>query len=128
MEHLVNKTKTKRGEATLNRLLASAEVLFHEKGYHATSIYKLIWELLYIDPTLFIDYYSGIAKNYSTQIIKAQENNQMKQYGPEVVSHILMGISNFIGLNWIMFKGEKKFVKVVDEVVEILDKGLFIHE
>lgn len=125
MEHLVIKPKTKHDEAILNRLLASAEELFHEKDYHATSIYNIIWESLYIDPTLFVDYYSG---NYSTQIIKSQENNQMKQNDPEIVSYILMGISNFIGLNWIMFKDKKKFDKVVDEVIEIFDKGLFIYE
>lgn len=199
MEHLVNKPKTKRGEATLNRLVTSAEELFYEKGYHGTSIYditsqanvalgtfyiyfddkmslyryllmqyshrirkfialaigdeqsrkqaerlglkafldfirehkhiyNIIWESLYIDPTLFVEYYTGFAKNYTTQIIKAQENNQMKNFDPEVISYILMGISNFIGLNWIMFKDEKNFDKVVDEVIEILDKGLFTHE
>lgn len=199
MEHLVNKPKTKRGEATLNRLVASAEELFFEKGYHGTSIYditsqanvalgtfyiyfddkmslyryllmqyshrirkfivlaigeeksrkeaerlglkaflefiqenkhiyNIIWESLYIDPKLFVDYYTNFAKNYTTQIVKAQANNQMQQHNPEVVSFILMGISNFIGLNWIMFKDEKDFDKVVDEVIEVLDKGLFIHE
>ncbi len=199
MEKLVNKPKTKRGEATLNRLVKSAEKHFYKKGYHGTSIhditsqanvapgtfyiyfedkmslyrylltqysykirkhialsiadvksrkeaekiglraflefikdnkhiYNIIWESLYIDPTLFVDYYTKFAQIYTTQIIKAQEDNQMKVYNPEVVSFVLMGISNFIGLNWVMFKGDKNFDEVVEEVIEILEKGLFVDE
>ncbi len=200
MEHLVNKPKTKRGEATLNRLVTAAEQLFYEKGYHGASIhditslaevalgtfyiyfddkmslyryllsqysykirkhivvsigdeknrkeaeriglksflifiqenkhvYNIIWESLYIDPKLFVDYYTSFGENYSLQIKKAQDNNQIrKEYDPEVVSFVLMGISNFIGLNWVMFRDEKKFDDVVNQVIDILDKGLFLHE
>lgn len=200
MEHLVNKPKTKRGEATLNRLVTAAEQLFYEKGYHGASIhditslaevalgtfyiyfddkmslyryllsqysyrirkhivvsigdeknrkeaeriglksflvfiqehkhvYNIIWESLYIDPKLFVDYYTSFGENYSLQIKKAQENNQIKkEFDPEVVSFVLMGISNFIGLNWIMFKDENKFDDVVNHVIDILDKGLFVNE
>lgn len=200
MEHLVNKPKTKRGEATLNRLVTAAEQLFYEKGYHGASIhditslaevalgtfyiyfddkmslyryllsqysyrirkhivvsigdeknrkeaeriglksflvfiqehkhvYNIIWESLYIDPKLFVDYYTSFGENYSLQIKKAQDNNQIKkEYDPEVVSFVLMGISNFIGLNWIMFKDENRFDDVVNQVIDILDKGLFVND
>lgn len=200
MEHLVNKPKTKRGEATLNRLVTAAEQLFYEKGYHGASIhditslaevalgtfyiyfddkmslyryllsqysykirkhivvsigdeknrkeaeriglksflvfiqehkhvYNIIWESLYIDPKLFVDYYTSFGENYSLQIKKAQDNNQIKkEFDPEVVSFVLMGISNFIGLNWIMFKDENRFDDVVNQVIDILDKGLFVNE
>lgn len=200
MEHLVNKPKTKRGEATLNRLVTAAEQLFYEKGYHGASIhditslaevalgtfyiyfddkmslyryllsqysykirkhivvsigdeknrkeaeriglksflvfiqehkhvYNIIWESLYIDPKLFVDYYTSFGENYSLQIKKAQDNNQIKkEFDPEVVSFVLMGISNFIGLNWIMFKDENRFDDVVNQVIDILDKGLFVND
>lgn len=196
MQNLVNQPKTKRGEATLNRLVNAAEKLFYKKGYHGTSInditgaakvapgtfyiyfedkmslyqylllqyskrirqhiakaivectsrkeaerkglkafleyiaqnkhvYNIIWESLYIDKRLFIDYYTNFAKNYAHQIEVAQTQHQMKAYDPEVISFLLMGISNFIGLNYVMFKNEKNFDHVVDQVIEILDKGLF---
>lgn len=38
MNELINYPKTKRGEATLNKLLSSAEMLFLEKGYYNASI------------------------------------------------------------------------------------------
>lgn len=200
MKDLVNKPKTKRGQATLNRLVLAAEKTFFEKGYHGTSIYditsnaevalgtfyiyfddkmslyryllmqysyqirkhiaisigeeksrkeaeriglkaflmfiyenkhiyNIIWESLYIDPKLFVDYYSTFGENYAKQIKKAQDENQVKKdLDPEVISFVLMGISNFVGLNWVMFKDENKFDKIVDQIITILDKGMFVNE
>jgi len=196
MENFVNMPKTKRGMATLNKIVNSAEKLFYKKGYHGTGIndittasnvalgtfyiyfedkmsiyryllvqyshrirmhiakeiagiedrveaeriglrafllfiakhkhiYNIIWESLYIDKKLFVDYYTQFASNYARQIKQAQEADEMKQYDPEIVAFVLMGISNFIGLNYIMFKDEKNVDQVVDEVIRILKDGLF---
>lgn len=196
MNTLVNQPKTKRGQATLDRLCAAAEQLFFKKGYHGTSInditykakvapgtfyiyfsdklslykyllisyshqirmniakdvkdckdrkeieriglksflvfikenkhvYNIIWESLYIDKKLFIEYYTDFAANYVKHITDAQSNGEMKNHDPEVVAYILMGVSNFIGLNWIMFKESSEFDTVVDKVIKALDEGLF---
>ncbi len=198
VETLVNQPKTQRGQATLDRICASAEQLFYKNGYYGTSIneitslanvapgtfyiyfvdklslycyllltyshqirkhiaqdikesnctnrkeaeriglrsylnfinehkyiYNIIWESLYIDKKLFIDYYTKFAENYIIQIKQAQSVDQIKEYDPEVVAYLLMGISNFIGLNWVMFSDHDNFDHVVDQVIDILDKGLF---
>jgi predicted alternative tryptophan synthase beta-subunit len=72
-----------------------------------------------------VDYYTQFASNYARQIKQAQEADEMKQYDPEIVAFVMMGISNFIGLNYIMFKDEKNVDQVVDEVIRILKDGLF---
>lgn len=196
MNTLVNLPKTKRGQATLDRLCSAAEQLFFKKGYHATSInditykakvapgtfyiyfsdklsiykyllisyshairmniakdvigvhsrkeaeriglksfltfikdhphvYNIIWESLYIDKKLFIEYYTEFAQVYIEHIQRAQAEGQMRDHDPEVVAYLLMGVSNFIGLNWIMFKEAKEFDDVVDKVIKALDEGLF---
>jgi len=198
MNRFVNQPKTKRGQATLDRLCDAAEQLFYKQGYYATSInditskakvapgtfyiyftdkiniykhllvnysheirmhiavrikeanvtnrkdaeriglrafleyihenksmYNIIWESLYIDKRLFIEYYTDFAKNYAIHIEEAIGKGQMKDYDPEVVAYLLMGISNFIGLNWIMFSERSDVDHAVDEVMKILEKGLF---
>lgn len=198
MNRFVNQPKTKRGQATLDRLCTAAEELFYKQGYYATSInditskakvapgtfyiyfsdkiniykhllvnyshdirkyiavrikeanvtnrkdaeriglrafleyihenksmYNIIWESLYIDKRLFIEYYSDFAKNYAFHIEEAIGKGQMKDYDPEVVAYLLMGISNFIGLNWIMFSERTDVDHAVDEVMKILEEGLF---
>lgn len=88
-------------------------------------IYNIIWESLYIDKQLFVDYYTDFAKAYGDQIIAAQHKGEMKEFDPEVGSYMLMGIANFIGLKWIMFDDKKNFDEIVDETVRILDIGMF---
>lgn len=104
------------------RIGLRAFLLFIAKHKH---IYNIIWESLYIDKKLFVDYYTRFASNYARQIKQAQEADEMKQYDPEIVAFVMMGISNFIGLNYIMFKDEKNVDQVVDEVIRILKDGLF---
>lgn len=88
-------------------------------------IYNIIWESLYIDKSLFVKYYSDFAHYYVKHIEESQNKHEMKQYDPTTVAYMLMGISNFIGLNYVMFSETEDFDTVVDEVIRILDKGLF---
>lgn len=88
-------------------------------------VYNIIWESLYIDKKLFIEYYTEFAQYYIEHIQRAQAEGQMRNHDPEVVAYLLMGVSNFIGLNWIMFKETTEFDDVVDKVIKALDEGLF---
>lgn len=200
MEEIVNIPKTKRGQATLEKICIAAETLFYEKGYHNTSIvditnlsgialgtfyiyfkdkyflykylllryshqirkeistslkglenrremervglktflkftrenkhaYNIIWESLYIDKNLFKDYYDSFAERYSKGIIEAQKSGEVIDYDPIVISYFLMGVSNFIGLKYVMFDEENlDYDHIVDQVVNILEKGMFTKE
>lgn len=88
-------------------------------------IYHIIWESLYIDHKLFSDYYTEFANSYIVALDEAFKDGQIKKYDNEVVAYMLMGISNFIGLRWIIFEDVEDFSRIVDEAIEILDKGLF---
>lgn len=88
-------------------------------------IYNIIWESLYIDKNLFIEYYTDFSARYQKTIIDAQEAGEMRDFDPEVGSFMLMGISNFIGLNWVIFKDEDNFDDVVDKAMDIIENGFF---
>ena len=197
----VNEPKTKRGIATRNKIMKSAERLFGEKGYYDTSIndiamkakvapgtiyiyfkdkftlycyllndyshllrseivrkikeldcktrreaekvgmlhflqtieehpyiYQIIWESLYIDKNLFIDYYTNFAAHYRKGLDKAYVNNEIGEWDNEVIAYLLMGIVNFIGLRYVFFKKDRDLEEVVDEVMKVLDGGLFLKQ
>jgi AcrR family transcriptional regulator len=89
--------------------------------------YNIIWESLYVDKNLFMDYYDTFADRYSKGIIESQEAGEIENYDPIVISYFLMGVSNFIGLKYVMFDDDNTdFDKIVDQVIDILDKGLFL--
>ena len=90
-------------------------------------IYNIIWESLYIDKTLFFNYYMNFAKHYINSIKMGQEESSIyPDLDPEVLAFSLMGISNFVGLRWTMFeKSEEKLDEVTDNIMKLLEHGMF---
>lgn len=92
-------------------------------------VYNIIWESLYIDKTLFVDYYESFADRYAKALEKAQGEGEVVNVDPVILSYLLMGVSNFIGLKYVMFDedNEEEFDSVVDKVMEILRAGMFLE-
>lgn len=90
--------------------------------------YKLIWESLFVDPDIFKEYYSSFASSYVTRLKPFVDSGEIRDdINLETVAYILMGISNFVGLQ-IVFKDnptEDEVDFVVDESLKLLHDGLF---
>ena len=196
MSEYMIKPKTKRGEATLEKLIDAAAAVFYEKGFHGGSIsditrragvgngtfyiyfdsklsvyryllveygkriraksnqaisgcttrkeaerlgirsffefvledqgiFNIIWQSLYIDKTLFDDFYTTFSKFYVSRLKKAQESGEVRDIDPQVLSYVLMGITNFVALNSLVLKQETNIDFLVDEVMKVLEKGIF---
>jgi AcrR family transcriptional regulator len=89
--------------------------------------YNIIWESLYIDKSLFIEYYSNFAKRYERGLKESIENNEMYDVDTELVSYILMGVVNFVGLKVLLNLGSnnESVEEVVDNVMNIIKSGIF---
>lgn len=90
------------------------------------SMYNVIWQALYIDEKFFIDYYKNFSERYASQIRQAQDKGEIiKDYDPEVLSYMLIGISNFIGLRYAIFDQEEDLDPIMDDIIAVLEKGMF---
>jgi len=196
MEEYIIKPKTKRGEATLEKIIEAASAIFYEKGFHGGSIaditqragvgngtfyiyfdsklsvyryllveygkriraasnqaiagctnrkeaerlgiksffefvledqgiLNIIWESLYIDKTLFDDFYTTFSKSYVSRLKQAQTDGEVCDIDPKVLSYVLMGITNFVALNSLVLKQENNVDYLVDEVMKVLEHGIF---
>ena len=194
-EYLI-KPKTKRGEATLDKIIQAAAEVFYEKGFHGGSIsditqragigngtfyiyfdsklnvyrhlmveygkrirayssqaisgctnrkeaerlgirsffefvladqriFNIIWESLYIDKSLFDDFYTTFSKSYVARLSQAQAEGELQDIDAEVLSYVLMGITNFVALNSLVLKQEKNIDYLTGEVMKLLEKGMF---
>lgn len=92
-------------------------------------MYHIIWESLYIDKQLFTDYYVNFCRSYMRGIDAAKAAGEIRQeIDSEVLAYTLMGASNFLGLNWGLFKDYPPDVdKVVDSFMHIIDGGIFVQ-
>lgn len=91
-------------------------------------MYSIIWESLYIDRQLFIDYYQDFANHYIYYIEKAKDEGDMRKLYSETVAYVLMGIANFVGLRYTMFEKKENFDDIADDVATIYNDGLFFPQ
>ncbi|MFH0993309.1 MAG: TetR/AcrR family transcriptional regulator [bacterium] len=91
--------------------------------------YKVVWESLFVDFKIFKEYYESFAASYIFHLKKFIASGEVRSdVDPETVAFVLMGISNFVGLQ-ILFRDEideHEIDRVVDEAMKLLDDGLFL--
>lgn len=93
--------------------------------------YRIIWESLFVDKQLFIDYYTNFAKVYIKQLEQAVTSSEIDPHiDLETLAFVLMGISNFVGLQAV-FKhhvSDDELDFIVNQVMYILKNGMFAKE
>ncbi len=100
---------------------------FIEYARERPEIYNIIWESLHIDRRLFKEYYTSFSERYVKGLDKAAETGEIRPLDTEIVSFILMGITNFVALKVIMDLGSNNhnIDRIVDVVMDLLECGLF---
>ncbi len=90
--------------------------------------YRIIWESMFVDESLFKEYYENFAKAYTVNLEDGIKSNEVDEnIDTETLSYILMGISNFVGLQ-VLFRDtltDMDLDKIVDQVMYVLDHGMF---
>jgi AcrR family transcriptional regulator len=117
------KGSTSRYELEKNGLKA-----FLKFAYNDPLAYKIIWESMFADKDLFKDYYMTFSKDYVRQLKHYVETKEVRaDIDLETLSYVLMGISNFVGLQ-VLFKDnltEADFESITNEVMKVLENGMF---
>lgn len=90
--------------------------------------YRIIWESLFIDQRLFVNYYTNFSNVYVNQLAYAVKGGQIKDnIDLKTLSFMLMGIANFVGLQ-VVFKGDvsdEELDKITDQIMYVLKNGMF---
>jgi AcrR family transcriptional regulator len=122
-KEISTKTKDIQGRKEKERVGLKTFLNYIRENKHA---YNIIWEALYIDKNLFMNYYDNFAERYLNGMVEAQKEGEIIEGDPMVISYLLMGVSNFIGLKYVMFDEDNiDYDRVVDQVIDILENGLF---
>ncbi len=88
-------------------------------------MYHIIWQSLSVDYALFVDYYTTFGEAYKQGLDKAKAAGDLGDIDTEVLAFSLMGISNFLGLNWCLFKQDSSQIDhVVAEYMKLVDHGI----
>lgn len=111
-----------RYEEEYNGFKAFFNFLKHHRG-----LYKIIWESQFVDEEIFRNYYENIAKGYVRRIESSQEKGEIvDSIDPETLAYCFIGISNFIGLKWIIFDNQPVTDEVIEDLMKFLKSGAFV--
>lgn len=120
IHEIIKDAKTRKEKEKLG---LKAWLKFVATNHH---VYRVIWESLFVEPDLFRNYYTKFGNAYA----EALERDKVlfnEDIDLKTVAFMLMGISNFIGLN-VIFENkydEAAIDKMCDDAIEVLDRGLF---
>jgi len=122
--HQIRRSIAEATEGCGTRLQAEREGLlsFLKQVRQRPHMYQIIWESLYINPKLFVDYYETFARRYASQL--EESRGEILPMDNTVLAYMLMGISNFIGLKYVFFDKKADLEKVVDEAMKFIKSGL----
>ncbi|MDL2324692.1 TetR/AcrR family transcriptional regulator [Ruminococcaceae bacterium OttesenSCG-928-A16] len=107
--------------------------LFFDFCIENPAIFSIVWQSLFVAPELFIDYYDDFGKQYEKRLGDAVRTGEVRPVNLEVASYVLMGASNFLAHKYITFGpptplNDERLYRVVDDMMDIFDKGLFIEK
>ncbi len=93
---------------------------------HHRGLYKIIWESQFVDQETFRNYYENIAKGYIKRIEASQEKGEITDdINAKTLAYCFIGISNFIGLKWIIFDDKPVTDEVIDDLMKLFKNGAF---
>ena len=84
-------------------------------------VFNITWESLFIDRRLFDRYYAEFSAAYVRQLNKAKLVGEIADIDSEILSFALMGITNFIGMHWVLFREEQDIEYLITETMKIID-------
>jgi AcrR family transcriptional regulator len=111
-------------EETFEAKQRAGYIAFFEWLIQHRNLYSIIQQSVLVDLELYRWYYEKIAEGFVKSINHAIEERECKQLNPETVAYCLMGIGQFIGMRWVYWEEEAVPEEVLDEMMEIIFKGL----
>lgn len=89
--------------------------------------YNLIWESLYVNRELFLNYYKSFADSYVRSLKKSSAEIR-PEIDLETLAYSLIGVSNFVGLQVISREeiSEDRLNSIIATIRAILKAGVFI--
>ena len=92
-------------------------------------MYHIIWESMYVDCNLFESYYVTFQKSYKKGLDAAKAAGEIAEdIDTEVLAYTLMGASNFLGLNWCLFKNDASLIDhVTEQFMKIIRGEAFVQ-
>ncbi|CAG9167180.1 TetR/AcrR family transcriptional regulator [Cupriavidus pinatubonensis] len=88
------------------------------------NLYRIVLDSYSVDETIYSGYFQVFADLYSRRLSRAAEQGEFRPGDAEVRAWCLIGISNFLGMRYALWKRPASMEKVVDAAFDMIRHGL----
>jgi AcrR family transcriptional regulator len=88
------------------------------------ALYRIVRQAEFVDPELFHWYYSRLAEGYIRGLAVASERGEIAIQDPETVAWCLMGLTDFVGMRFVLWEQEPPPPRVIEALMAFVQKGL----
>lgn len=87
-------------------------------------LYRVVRQAEFVDEPTYRRYYTRIAQPYVKALEAAMDAGEVRRVDPETVAWCLMGLGDFLGMRFVMWKGTRDLDRVLDAAMDFIAHGL----
>jgi AcrR family transcriptional regulator len=90
-------------------------------------MYRIVRQADFVDQACFRRYYRRMAEGYAAGLAAAADKGEIRAGDPEVFCWCLMGISDFLGMRWVLWekdKDQRARKKIVADALSFIEAAL----
>ncbi len=87
-------------------------------------LYRLVRQAEFVDEACYRRYYSSIAGPYARRLSRTMGAGTMRKVDPETLAWCLMGLADFLGMRFVLWRNSKKLDQVLDAAMDFIEHGL----
>ena len=90
------------------------------------NLYKIVRQSEFVDEEVFRWYYRRMAEGYVQGLGQAMDAGQIRRIDPECLAYCLMGIADFVGMRWVLWRDADLPDEVFESVMAFIERGMAI--
>ena len=87
-------------------------------------LYRIVRQAEFVDESVYRAYYQRFAEGYRAGLERDRMRGVVAPVDMEALTYALMGISDFLGMRWLLWEGEEPPEAAIQAVVHLLRHGL----
>ncbi len=100
---------------------------FFTFAHNHRNLYKIVRQAEFVDEELFRWYYRRLAEGYTQGLAQAMEEGQIRRLDPECLAYCLMGISDYLGMRWVLWEGQSPPEEAFETMMAFVRHGIDVH-
>jgi AcrR family transcriptional regulator len=92
------------------------------------NLYRIVLDSYSVDDAIYSSYFQVFAELYTRRLERAEGQGEITPGDAEVRAWCLIGMSNFLGMRYVLWKRPNSMEKVVDVAIDMISQGLAPRE